>query len=82
MTPIECARLQSLGELEHLPNVPTRVYAALGNAVNAHVVQLIAAALFATPLAAHVQIVVPADPDHRLLDLVFDTDEPQELIAA
>ena len=82
MTPIECARLQSLGELEHLPNVPTRVYTALGNAVNAHVVQLIAAALFATPLAAPAQPVTPANTDHLILDLVFDADEPQELIAA
>ena len=51
MTPKECARLQSLDDLEHLPAVATRVYTALGNAVNAHVVQLVAEALFA---CAHV----------------------------
>ena len=46
MTPWECARLQNLGQLKHLPSVPSRAYQALGNAVNAEVVRLIAQRLF------------------------------------
>ena len=42
MTTIECARLQSLDELNHLPDASTRAYQALGNAVNADVVERIA----------------------------------------
>ncbi len=45
MTPRECARLQSLSELGHLPAAPTRAFEALGNAINADVVHLIAGEL-------------------------------------
>ncbi|MGH7171350.1 MAG: DNA cytosine methyltransferase, partial [Gemmataceae bacterium] len=45
MTPRECARLQSLSELQHLPTASTRAFEALGNAINADVVHLIASEL-------------------------------------
>lgn len=45
MTPQECARLQSLDGLKKLPDSPTRAFAALGNAVNSNVVEMVARAL-------------------------------------
>ncbi len=47
MTPLECKRLQSMDALE-LPGQATRAYAALGNAVNVQVAQLVAEALLKT----------------------------------
>ena len=44
MTPLECKRLQSMDALE-LPKQASRAYAALGNAVNVEVAQLVAEAL-------------------------------------
>ena len=42
MTPRECAKLQSMTELKHLPKSDEAAYAALGNAVNARVVRRVA----------------------------------------
>ena len=47
MTPVECQRLQSMEELR-LPKRSSKAYAALGNAVNVKVAQLVAEALLAT----------------------------------
>lgn len=46
MTARECARLQCLDSLSHLPRSATQSYRALGNAVNARLVEQIGAALF------------------------------------
>ena len=50
MTPHECARLQSLDGLRKLPNSPTKAFAALGNAVNSDVVEMVAKALLSQGL--------------------------------
>lgn len=48
MTPRECARLQSLGELPNLPGAQGQAFKALGNAVNSSVVEMVAVALLST----------------------------------
>jgi DNA (cytosine-5)-methyltransferase 1 len=45
MTPRECARIQGLATLRHLPPSSTGVFKALGNAINVDVARLVAKAL-------------------------------------
>jgi len=50
MTPQECARLQSLDELENLPQSTTQAFHALGNAVNSNVVEMVMRSLLSTQI--------------------------------
>jgi DNA (cytosine-5)-methyltransferase 1 len=53
MTPSECARLQSLDGLRELPKSAKRSFAALGNAVNSNVVEMVARAMLSSGSSAN-----------------------------
>lgn len=56
MTPSECKRLQSMDDLQFLPDRPTKAYEALGNAINVEVAGRVAAALISsTPVSRSTQ---------------------------
>jgi len=48
MTPRECARLQSMQSLKHLPQFDNKAFKALGNAVNVKVVTMVARPLLSS----------------------------------
>jgi DNA (cytosine-5)-methyltransferase 1 len=53
ITPRECSRLQSLGRLRYLPETQSAACRALGNAVNAKIVRLIAESLIRRQSSKH-----------------------------
>lgn len=65
MTPQECARLQSLDELENLPQSTTQAFHALGNAVNSNVVEMVARSLLSTQINLPPKVSSAPQPDEE-----------------
>lgn len=70
MTARECSRLQSLDSLEYLPETETKAFKALGNAVNAKLVEFIAGRLIPTeektlPTKASAKVLTSPQPVNK-----------------